>query len=396
MKNPSHVREYLPGDGFTGTLVSRAWVPEAISGKVSGPSPILVSEAGVLDLSRIAPTCAELLNRGFSRESCDAANLIRLGSYDEIMANTMAESRNPSQPYFLSPIDLQSIKACGVTFIVSMLERVIEERAGGDANRAETVRGKIRERIGGELSSIKPGSREAEALKAVLQGEGLWSQYLEVGIGPYAEVFTKAQPLSSVGIGSEVGILPFSSWNNPEPEVVLLVNAKAQVVGATLGNDVNLRDIEGRSALLLGKAKDNNASCAVGPFIRLFDPSFRIDDVRKMVLNLSIEGEDGFTLSEISPMDKISRDVLDLVAQTINEHHQYPDGIALFTGTLFSPTQDRGKVGMGFTHKPGDIVRIRSSELGTLQNRVSYTHLAPPWEFGITALMQNLSQRGLL
>jgi fumarylacetoacetate (FAA) hydrolase family protein len=356
----------------------------------------LVTEAGVFDLSRIAPTCAELLRDKFSRAGCDTGGLAHLGSYRDIMTNTLAAQRNPDVPYFLSPIDLQAIKACGVTFMISMLERVIEERAGGDAARAEVVRQKIKAQIHADITHIKPGSVEAEALKAVLQAEGLWSQYLEVGIGPYAEVFTKAQPLSSVGLGAQVGILPFSAWNNPEPETVLLVTPDAQIVGATLGNDVNLRDIEGRSALLLGKAKDNNASCSVGPFIRVFDPTFTLEDVRQMEVVLTIEGEDGFQLTEVSRMSLISRDVLDLVSQTINEHHQYPDGFALFTGTLFAPTQNRGGEEKGFTHHLGDLVSISSSKLGKLQNRVTYTHQAPPWKFGISALMKNLSQRGLL
>jgi fumarylacetoacetate (FAA) hydrolase family protein len=258
------------------------------------------------------------------------------------------------------------------------------------------VRQKIRTQINADITAIVPGSTEAGALKTVLQAEGLWSQYLEVGIGPYAEIFTKSQPMSAVGIGADVGILDISSWNNPEPETVLLVNAQAQVVGATLGNDVNLRDIEGRSALLLGKAKDNNASCAIGPFIRIFDQTFTLDDVRNAEIELTVEGEDGFELHEVSPMNKISRDVLELVAQTINKNHQYPDGVALFTGTLFAPTQDRDGAGQGFTHKVGDVVSISSEKLGTLRNRVVYSHQAPPWVFGITALMQNLSQRDLL
>lgn len=388
--------QFLPEDGFRGTLLGRAWLPAPLTGSVAGPSPVLLTEQGVFDLSQIAPTCAELLNRGFSGQAIDATTLPRLGSYDALMANTMQETVDETRPYFLTPIDLQAIKACGVTFMVSMLERVIEEQAGGAASQAAAVRRKINAQLEGELSTIRPGSPEAEAVKAVLQAEGLWSQYLEVGIGPYAEVFTKAQPMSAVGAGAQVGILPISSWNNPEPELVLLVNAQAQVVGATLGNDVNLRDIEGRSALLLGKAKDNNASCAIGPFIRLFDDSFSLDDVRQTAVSLTITGPDGFTLHEVSPMNLISRDVLDLVAQTINENHQYPDGLALFTGTLFAPKQDRDGVGQGFTHKIGDLVTIRAPLLGTLQNRVAYSHQAPPWRFGTIALMKNLSQRGLL
>lgn len=387
---------FLPADKFAGTLIGRAWLPEKLTGSIAGPSPVLVTEAGVYDLTPLAPTCADLLNNPFDRARCDFTQLKNIGSYREIMAHTLSPQHHGDLPYFLSPIDIQCIKACGVTFMVSMLERVIEERAGGDASKAEAVRQKVQARLGTDITKIKPGSAEAETLKTMLQEEGLWSQYLEVGIGPYAEVFTKSQPLSSVGIGAQVGILPISSWNNPEPELVLIVNSQGEVVGATLGNDVNLRDVEGRSALLLGKAKDNNASCAIGPFIRLFDASFNLDDVRQMELSLTIEGEDGFLLREVSLMSLISRDVLDLVDQTIGPNHQYPDGFALFTGTLFAPMQDRGEAGKGFTHKIGDVVKIGSTELGILQNRVVYCDQAPPWEFGISALMRNLSQRGLL
>jgi fumarylacetoacetate (FAA) hydrolase family protein len=392
--------EYLPSDRFAGLLLGRAWVPASLSGGVAGPSPVRIHEEGVFDLSPLAPTCADLINGNIAAIGGEPfrppSRLVRLGSYAEIMGNTLSAERNLGMPHFLSPVDLQAVKACGVTFAVSMLERVIEERAAGDAQKADAIRGKIRDRIGSDLSRVKPGTPQAEDLKSMLQAEGLWSQYLEVGIGPYAEVFTKAQPLSSVGPGAEVGILSVSAWNNPEPETVLIVDAKANVVGATLGNDVNLRDIEGRSALLLGKAKDNNASCAIGPFIRLFDATFSLDDVRGQDVELVVEGEDGFRLSEASQLRKISRDVLDLVSQTINENHQYPDGLALFTGTLFAPTQDRDGKGKGFTHKLGDVVRIRSEKLGTLQNRVAYCDRAPRWEFGISALMKNLHARGLL
>jgi fumarylacetoacetate (FAA) hydrolase family protein len=396
MTNDKNTRQYLPTDGFAGTLIARVWTPAALTGTIAGPSPVLLTTDGVYDLATIGPTCGDLMNGGFSSADVDVETVECLGSYDEIMANTIADNRDPDVPHFLSPIDIQSIKACGVTFMVSMLERVIEERAGGDASKAASVRERINDRIDADLASIVPGSADAEELKAVLQAEGLWSQYIEVGIGPYAEVFTKAQPLSSVGPGAQVGILPISSWNNPEPEIVLIVNDKTQVMGATLGNDVNLRDIEGRSALLLGKAKDNNASCAVGPFIRLFDETFSLDDVRRSDVSLTVEGKDGFTLDEVSPMAQISRDVLDLVAQTSGEHHQYPDGFALFLGTLFAPTQDRGGVGKGFTHHVGDNVRIGADKLGVLENQVDYANETPPWTFGIAALMKNLSQRGLL
>ena len=395
MSPTGNASAHLPKDGFAGTLIGRAWIPAA-GGGIAGPSPVLLDERGVFDLSSLAPTCAELLNRGFAKRDADLARLPRLGGFAEIMSNTLAAKREAGVPFFLSPVDLQAVKACGVTFAVSLLERVIEERAGGDPAQALRIRETIRKSIGSDLSEVRPGSEQAEGLKQALKAQGLWSQYLEVGIGPYAEVFTKAQPLSSVGPGAEIGILAVSSWNNPEPETVLLIDGKARAVGATLGNDVNLRDIEGRSALLLGKAKDNNASCAIGPFIRLFDATFTLDDVRRQDVGLTIEGPDGFRLEETSQMRKISRDLLELVAQTFGENHQYPDGAALFTGTLFAPTKDRDGQGKGFTHKLGDVVRIHAEKLGVLENRVTHCHLAPPWEFGISALMNNLHRRGLL
>ena len=384
----------LPYDGFAGTLVGRAWVP----GKVPGPSVVVLSEKGVYAISNTYPTMSDLLNTqnptAAAKAAMDAGH--RIGSFEDLLAGTVAERRDQDAPFFLSPIDLQAIKACGVTFVASMLERVIEEKAKGDPTAANFIRKTISEEIGGDIRKVKPGSKDAEKLKAVLQDREMWSQYLEVGIGPYAEVFTKSQPMSAVGTGANVGIHPESTWNNPEPEVVLAVSCHGKIVGVTLGNDVNLRDFEGRSALLLGKAKDNNASCALGPFIRLFDDTFSLDDVRAMDVSLEIKGDDGFKLEDASSLSMISRDVEDLVAQTIGANHQYPDGLVLFTGTMFAPTQDRDFPGQGFTHKAGDVVTIATPKLGCLVNRVDTSDNVTPWTFGIGALMKNLARRGLL
>jgi fumarylacetoacetate (FAA) hydrolase family protein len=316
---------------------------------------------------------------------------------EALIDNALANDASPQAPRLLAPCDVQAIKACGVTFAVSLLERVIEEQAGGDASRADALRSALLKDIGADLSAIKPGSPEAEKLKQQFIERGAWSQYMEVGIGPYAEVFSKSQPMSAVGFGADVGLHPESKWNNPEPEIVLAVNSRAETVGATLGNDVNLRDIEGRSALLLGKAKDNNASCGIGPFIRLFDGGFTIDTVRGAELRMLIEGaDDGFTLDGASFMREISRDPLDLVSQTCGAHHQYPDGFMLFLGTMFSPIKDRGAKGAGFTHKLGDRVSISSPSLGMLVNHVQLSDAITPWTFGVRALYRNLAQRGLL
>jgi fumarylacetoacetate (FAA) hydrolase family protein len=315
-----------------------------------------------------------------------------IGALDAILRNTGRARRDEALPHLLAPIDLQVIKAAGVTFATSLLERVIEEQAKGDPARADAVRAEVQRVIGAELAAVKPGSREAAALKAALQARGLWSPYLEVGIGPDAEVFTKAPLLSALGTGVAIGVRGDSAWNNPEPEVVLAVDSKARIVGATLGNDVNLRDFEGRSALLLGKSKDNNGSTAIGPFIRLFDDTFALDDVRRADLTLSVTGADGFVLNGTSTMRAISRDPLELVAQT-TAMHQYPDGFVLFCGTLFAPTQDRGVPGSGFTHHVGDIVRIRSGRLGELVNRVGRSEDLPPWTFGVRELVRHLARR---
>jgi fumarylacetoacetate (FAA) hydrolase family protein len=388
--------QILPADAERATLIGRAWVP----GRMGGPSPVVIAGGRIYDLARVAATVSELLNSRdpvkMARESVRTGWAREIGEVAGLISNSHADRRNPRKPYLLAPCDLQALRACGVTFIASMLERVIEEHAKGDPLRAEEIRRSIGAEIGAELKSVKPGSAEAMRLKESLIRRNLWSQYLEVGIGPDAEVFNKSQPLSAVGVGAEIGVRGDSSWNNPEPEVVLAINRAGAVVGAALGNDVNLRDFEGRSALLLGKAKDNNASCAIGPFIRLFDERYGIDDLRKTRIHVQVLGPEGYQLSGESHLANISRDPLDLASQAVNRTHQYPDGVMLFLGTQFAPTKDRGEKGKGFTHKLGDIVSIRADALGMLVNRVSHCDKVAPWTFGLNDLMRNLAGRGLL
>lgn len=361
----------LPADGI---FVGRVWRPGI------GPCLVTLRGGALQDITtRAVPTMRDLIE------------------LDDPVAHVAATPGQPVADFaLLAPCDLQAVKASGVTFAASMVERVIEEQAAGDPDAAEAIRARIGSAIGASLRGIKPGSPEAARVKEALLAEGLWSQYLEVGIGPDAEIFTKCQPMAAVGHGAAVGLHPISRWNNPEPEIVLAVDSRGRIKGATLGNDVNLRDVEGRSALLLGKAKDNNASCSIGPMIRLFDASYTLDDVRQAELTLRVEGEDGFVLDGASSMSQISRDPADLVAQMLGRHHQYPDGAMLFLGTLFAPTQDRGARGQGFTHHPGDRVTISETHLGALENTVRLSTECPEWRFGAGALMRNLAARDLL
>ena len=381
----------LPRDGTAGALAGRVWLPDA-----GGPAVAAIRADGVYDISKLAPTVRDLA------ESSDSAAIVRsgkgerIGTLADILTNTPEAQRDANKPWLLAPIDLQAIKAAGVTFPLSMLERVIEEQARGSPEKAEAIRRSVQAQLGGDIRKLVPGSAQAAELKRVLIEQGAWSQYLEVGIGPDAEIFTKAQPMSAVGHGMEAGLHPISSWNNPEPEVVLVISSKGAIVGATLGNDVNLRDVEGRSALLLSKAKDNNASTAIGPFIRFFDGKFTLDTVRRIEVSLRVEGEDGFTLAGRSSMSEIARDPQDLVRQMLGRHHQYPDGAVLFLGTMFAPVEDRGAKGQGFTHRKGDVTTIAAPELGALANRMTLSTEAAPWEFGTGALMRNLAKRGLL
>jgi fumarylacetoacetate (FAA) hydrolase family protein len=387
--SPSPLRDSLLPDAADAALVGR--VIDPVTGD---PCVVAVRGDRLADITSHATTMADLLDHPDAVELARYAQPDREWDLETVLRSSM--DRDIQSVRLLSPFDLQVIKAAGVTFATSMLERVIEERSKGDPAGADAVRAKVISAIGGALDGVRPGSPEAAEVKRVLIEADLWSQYLEVGIGPDPEIFTKAPVLSSVGAGAQVGVLERSTWNNPEPEVVLAVTSRGQIVGATLGNDVNLRDFEGRSALLLAEAKDNNASCAIGPFIRLFDGAFDLDDVRTIDVALTVEGPDGFTLAETSSMSKMSRDLSDLVAHAFGPHHRYPDGFALFTGTLFAPTQDRGAPGLGFTHRPGDVVRISAPELGSLVNEVTTAEDAPDWTFGIRDLFRSLAGRGLI
>ena len=380
----------LPADADQAILAGRVWRPD-----VGGPSIVRIAKGRVIDVTRDAPTMTRLCEAADPATKLQSLEGDDLGPLNAILANTPEASRDETKPWLLAPIDLAAVKAAGVTFARSMVERVIEEQAKGAPEKARVIRAEVERLLGGDLKRLKPGSPQALALKKTLIEAGAWSQYLEVGIGEDAEIFTKAQPMSAVGHGMEAGLHPRSTWNNPEPEVVLVVASTGRIVGGTLGNDVNLRDFEGRSALLLSKAKDNNASASVGPFIRFFDGGFTLDSVRAMDVALDVKGEDGFQLTGKSSMKEIARDPADLVAELIGKTHQYPDGAVLYLGTMFAPTEDRGSPGMGFTHKAGDVVTISAPALGRLTNRMVMADKARPWTFGTAALMRNLARRGL-
>lgn len=389
MRLVNNNKDVLPTDADLATLVGRIHDVE-----VGGPCVVVLRGSELADITDIFPTISDLF------ESIDPVSAVRMAKasrtwdLNQVLENSLSETGGGV--HLLAPVDLSVLKAAGVTFATSLMERLIEERAGGDPAKAEELRGELESVLGAQISSIVPGSAESARLKADLQQRGLWSQYLEVGLGPDPEVFTKAPVLSAVGCGQQIGVAAVSAWSNPEPEVALAVSSTGRIVGATLGNDVNLRDVEGRSALLLPKAKDNNASAAVGPFVRLLDENFTLDDVRRAEVRLEVLGEDdGFALDGLSQMQQISRDPAELATYTVGDSHQYPDGVLLYTGTLFSPTQDRDRKGMGFTHHLGDIVRISSPRLGTLANRVNQSEKAPRWEFGLRALIRNLNERGL-
>lgn len=381
-------RTCLPADMARGTFAARVMTPD-------GPCVVGLIGGAAFDMTPMWGTMSRWMEAETPGACIRTRGVPMALDLDAVLANSAHDARDPAKPYLLAPIDLQAVKAAGVTYVRSMLERVIEERCRGDASLAAAVRVEVRDIIGDDLAALVPGSAEAMRVKAALVEKGWWSQYLEVGIGPDAEIFTKCAPMATVGTGSKVGVHPNSQWSNPEPEAVMVVNSRGRIQGATLGNDVNLRDVEGRSALLLGRAKDNNASAALGPMIRLFDEDFTLEDVRQAEITLTISGRDGFTLEERGAVGSISRDPTDIVGQMIGAHHQYPDGAVLYLGTPFSPSKDRGTAGMGFTHKEGDVVRVSSPRLGALVNEVDRTDECPPWVFGTGALFASLVRRGL-
>ena len=385
------VEATLPAAGYDAALAGRVWDPN-----VGGPCVAAIRADGVFDVTETCATMSDLTAHAEAVGLLKSSEGRRIGDLDAILANTPEGSRKSDTPWLLAPTDLQAIKAAGVTFPKSMLERVIEEQAKGAPEKADSIRAEVQALIGGDLGDLKPGSKEAMALKEALIAQGAWSQYLEVGIGEDAEIFTKAQPMSAVGHGQAAGLHPRSTWNNPEPEVVLAINRRGEIIGATLGNDVNLRDFEGRSALLLSKAKDNNASAALGPFIRFFDSGFTLNDLRRTTVALSVQGEDGFELAGTSSMTEIARDPAELVEELMGSTHQYPDGAVLYLGTMFAPTKDRGKAGMGFTHAVGDVVTISAPELGQLTNLMTTSDRAPRWDYGSSDLMRHLATRGVL
>jgi fumarylacetoacetate (FAA) hydrolase family protein len=381
-------RTCLPADVARGAFAARVMTPD-------GPCVVGLIGGAAFDMTPMCGTMSRWME-GEAPAACIRTRGVPMAlDLDALLANSAHDARDPAKPWLLAPIDLQAVKAAGVTYVRSMLERVIEERCRGDASLAAAVRVEVRDIIGDDLAALVPGSAEAARVKAALVDKGWWSQYLEVGIGPDAEIFTKCAPMAAVGVGSKVGVHPNSQWSNPEPEAVMVVNSRGIIQGATLGNDVNLRDVEGRSALLLGRAKDNNASAALGPMIRLFDEAFTLEDVRQAEITLTISGRDGFTLEERGAVGSISRDPTEIVGQMIGAHHQYPDGAVLYLGTPFSPSKDRGAAGMGFTHHQGDVVRVSSPRLGTLMNEVDRTDECPPWVFGTGALFASLTRRGL-
>ena len=379
----------LPGEGV---FVGRVRAPGT-----AHPLVVTVRGGDAVDItSKTAPLVRDICEMDDPAGYAKSATGRTIGPVGQIAQNSFQASRDEAKPYFLSPVDLQAVKASGVTFVVSLLERVIEEQARGNPEKADAIRADIATLIGHDLSKLKPGSPEAMEIKRKLIERGAWSQYLEVGIGPDAEIFTKCQPMASVGFGADVGLHPVSTWNNPEPEIAVIAASSGKIVGAALGNDVNLRDVEGRSALLLGKAKDNNASAALGPFIRLFDATFSIADVKSAKVRLKVEGEDGFLLEGASSMAEISRSPEELVASAMGRHHQYPDGMALYLGTMFVPSKDRGEKGKGFTHHGGDIVTIATEKLGALTNRVRLSTECAPWTYGTSRLMRDLAGVGLI
>jgi 2-dehydro-3-deoxy-D-arabinonate dehydratase len=172
------------------------------------------------------------------------------------------------------------------------------------------------------------------------------------------ELFFKALGWRAVGHGDTVRVREDSHWNVPEPELVLIVNSRMEVVGYTAGNDVSSRDIEGENPLYLPQAKVYDGSCSLGPGIVLCSP----DALRNLGITMSIRRDDGTIFEDEVDTAQMKRRPEEL-AGYLGKELAFPAGALLMTGTGIVPGDD-------FTLKVGDRVVISVGEL-VLENEVA-------------------------